>query len=179
MYIQKKRTYINSGDYMNLKKIIHNTIIIFLLFFPLHFLYSKTKITIFIPFAPVNESIWEHLKLFLSANLLYGLISLRKNYFGKVYVRSMIEIVIFLIIYLPLYYLFGENMIGTFVTLFVSIFLSEIVISFIDFDKYNSLNTISIFLILLNLTIFTYFSYHPLKVDLFRDPQNNSYGIKK
>ena len=92
MYIQKKRTYINSGDYMNLKKIIRNTIIIFLLFFPLHFLYSKTKITIFIPFAPVNESIWEHLKLFLSANLLYGLNSLKKNENENTYNNSRLHL---------------------------------------------------------------------------------------
>ena len=164
---------------MNFKKIIRNTIILFLLFFPLHFLYSKTKIPLFIPIAPVNESIWEHLKLFFSANILCGLISLRKNYFSKVYVRSMIEIVVFLIMFLPLYYLLGENMIGTFVTLFISLFLSEIIISFIDFDKYSFLNTISIFLIIINLVIFTYFSYHPLKVDIFRDPKNNIYGIKK
>ncbi|MBQ3468882.1 MAG: hypothetical protein IJH18_02330, partial [Bacilli bacterium] len=72
-----------------------------------------------------------------------------------------------------------ENMIGTFVTLFISLFLSEIIISFIDFDKYSFLNTISIFLIIINLVIFTYFSYHPLKVDIFRDPKNNIYGIKK
>lgn len=162
---------------MNLKKILKNTIIIFILFFPLHFLYTKTRVFIFIPFAPVNESIWEHLKIFLTANLLYGLISLKTNYFLKVYTRSIIEIIIFLIIYLPIYYTFGKNMIVTFIVLFISILLSELVISKINFDNKYKYNYIAFILIVISYVLFTYFSYNPIKTDLFKDPKNNSYGI--
>ena len=48
-----------------------------------------------------------------------------------------------------------------------------------DFDKLDKFNILCIFLIALDLIIFTYFSYNPLKVDLFKDPTNNTYGIKK
>ena len=65
---------INKGDNnMSLKKIkIIGVFAVFLLSFPLHFLYDVFPNFLTSIFAPVNESIWEHMKIIFTAYLLYG-----------------------------------------------------------------------------------------------------------
>ena len=53
---------------MNLKKYkILSVFIIFLLMFPLHYVYDKFPNSLTSIFCPVNESIWEHLKLIFTS----------------------------------------------------------------------------------------------------------------
>jgi hypothetical protein len=60
---------------MSLKKTrIISTIGIFLLCFLFHFLYHLLPNSISAIFFPVNESIWEHMKLLFSAVVFYGII---------------------------------------------------------------------------------------------------------
>ena len=61
--------------FMNLKKIkIINVIGTFLLCFLIHEAYSIFPNTLFSIFFPVNESIWEHMKMLFTAILVFGLI---------------------------------------------------------------------------------------------------------
>ena len=53
---------------------IISTIGIFLLCFLFHFLYEWLPSSITAIFFPVNESIWEHMKLLFSAVVFYGII---------------------------------------------------------------------------------------------------------
>ena len=83
-----------------------------------------------------------------------------------------------LIIYLPFRYLFGEIMIATLIILFASIFISEIITSFISTEKENQkFNIICLILLIINFIIFAILTYYPLKTDLFLDTQSNKYGI--
>ena len=60
---------------MTLKKSrIISTIGIFLLCFLFHFIYDWISSYITAKFFPVNESIWEHMKLLFSAVVMYGII---------------------------------------------------------------------------------------------------------
>ena len=60
---------------MSIKNIkIIGVFIIFLLCFPLHFLYDWLPNSLFSIFLPVNESIWEHMKMIYTSFVLYGII---------------------------------------------------------------------------------------------------------
>ena len=144
---------------MNYKKLILNTTIIFILCSIFHFIYNFIPNFITSLFFPVNESIWEHLKMIT-------------------YVRSMATIIILLILYLPLRFMFGEIMIVTLIVLYISIFISEIIVSKISTKKhYKTLNLISAILLIINLFLFIIFTYYPPKNFLFLDTESNKYGI--
>ena len=68
---------------MNLKKIkVIATICIFIISFLSHFAYNLFPNIIFSFFFPVNESIWEHMKILFTSTLIYGIVDyylLKKN----------------------------------------------------------------------------------------------------
>ena len=116
---------------MNTKKLkIIMTIIIFLLAFPFHFLYDKFSNFIFFIFFPVNESIWEHMKLLFTSIIFSGVIEyiiIKKkdvkvnNYLLSLFIPAILSIPIYLIIFLPIYYKIGENFIITITIMFITI----------------------------------------------------------
>ena len=166
-----------------MKKILINTISIFIISTILHFIYNIFPNFITSIFTPVNESIFEHLKLIFTSTFLYTIISniftKEKNIFLISLLKGILTIIILLIIYLPIRYLFGEVLIVTLIILFISILLSEIIINNTIKKEYKILNIISIFLIIINYIIFTHFTYNPIKTFLFYDTETKSYGIKE
>ena len=110
-----------------MKKIIINSIIIFLICSLFHFGYDFIPNFITSLFFPVNESIWEHLKMIFTSTIVFSFISNLfyhdKNTLFKSYIRTMATIIILLILYLPTYYLLGEVMILTLIILFISVLL--------------------------------------------------------
>lgn len=181
--------YINNGDFMNLKKIkIIGVISIFLFTILFHFLYDLFPITLFSFLFPVNESIWEHMKLLYTGIIIWSIIEyflLRKfnikynNFFYQVFLTAFSSILVYLIIYIPLFSFFGENMfISIFLLIFV-IFIEEVfgyfLLSF-DNNKYL-LNRVSIFLLILFYFVFISFTYFPIHNYLFYDFVNHDYGI--
>ena len=81
-------------------------------------------------------------------------------------------------IYLPLTLIFKENLIVTFILLFLTIMLGEYVGNFILLKKdYKSLNYISLFIILLILILNVSLTYNPLSNFLFYDYIHHTYGI--
>ena len=166
---------------LNFKKIIINSILIFIVCSIFHFIYDLIPSFLTAIFFPVNESIWEHLKLIFTSCVFYTLISnlyyKDKNVFLLGYLRGMLTIIILLILYLPLRKLFGEIIYITLSVLFISILISEIIVNKILKKHYNTLNIISVFLIIINFIIFTYLTYNPIKDFLFYDTESNKYGI--
>ena len=166
-----------------MKKIkIIGVIVTFLLTVLYHFLYKWFPNPIFEIFFPVNESIWEHLKMIFSSTVLFSFIYNgiyhEENFLLRTYVRSMATIIILLILYLPLRFMFGEIMIVTLIVLYISIFISEIIVSKILTKKhYKTLNLISAILLIINLFLFIIFAYYPPKNFLFLDTESNKYGI--
>ena len=166
---------------------ILNTILTFLIGFLVHNIYHWFPSPITTIF-PVNESLYEHMKLIfispiISSSILY-LIYRKKNYlinnysFGLI-VSTIFNIIIFYLIYLPLYYNYGESMIMTLGIYFITIIMSNYLYYLIIEMSYSKkLNIISIIFIFIMGFILTYFTYHPIKIDFFFDNIHKYYGIK-
>ena len=173
---------------MNLKKYLTiNIFIIFAITFLSHFAYDIFKTNIFAIFFPVNESIFEHMKMIYTSFLISGIIQYfifkksnisYNNFFTNLLVTSLSSIVSFLIIWLPIYYRIGENMAITIIILFISICISQ-VIAFYILNSNNSkiINYLSLLLIISISIVFAYFTYNPLINDFFFDPIKEVYGI--
>lgn len=173
---------------MNLKKIkILAVIGIFILSLLSHFAYEIFPNIIFSFIFPVNESIWEHMKILFTSTLLYGIIDyllLKKynikynNFNFQLYFTSLIGIPIYLVIYLPLYNLIGESP-------FISISLLLIVYIITQIVSYNILkekelkilNIITIPVILLSYLGFIYLTYNPPHTYIFYDITEDKYSI--
>lgn len=173
---------------MNLKKIkILAVIGIFILSLLSHFAYEIFPNIIFSFIFPVNESIWEHMKILFTSTLLYGIIDyllLKKynikynNFNFQLYFTSLIGIPIYLVIYLPLYNLLGESP-------FISISLLLIVYIITQIVSYNILkekelkilNIITIPVILLSYLGFIYLTYNPPHTYIFYDITEDKYSI--
>ena len=166
---------------------IISTIGIFLLCFLFHFIYDWFSSFITAIFFPVNESIWEHMKLLFSAVVMYGIIDyviLQKfkvkynNFFTNLFVSGIAIIPIYLIMFLPVYYKIGENMAITIGIMLIAIIISQVISYYIlktkDLDK---LNIISLILIIITYIVFAYLTYYPLKNELFFDTQEEKYGL--
>ena len=169
----------------NKKYVIINIIVTFLLGFIVHGMYSWFPSPITSIF-PVNESLYEHVKLiYLSpifSVLIIGAFYHYKinNIFYGMFISILFNILFFYILYLPVYYLLGNSMIMTLILYFISIIASNYIYYLIIQKKYSSLyNVLGIVLSIIGIVFLTYFSYHPLENDFFKDPENNTYGIKK
>lgn len=184
--------YIINGDIMkfklDLKKmIIVNSILTFILCFLTHFLYTWLPNPMFSILFPVNESIWEHMKMIYTTILLYGIIEafimkkfkiIHNNFLISTLLKAVICIPIDLIIYLPILKIFGEHMIVTFIILFISILISNIIGYFIlKLNEIKYEKTISIIAIILIYVVMGILTYKPLKYDLFYDRVEQKYGI--
>ena len=166
---------------------IISTIGIFGLCFLFHFMYDWIPSYITAIFFPVNESIWEHMKLLFSAVVMYGIIDyiiLQKfkvkynNFFTNLFVTGISIIPIYLLMFLPVYYKIGENMVITIGIMLIAIIISQVISYYIlkanDLDK---LNIISLILIIMTYIVFAYLTYYPIKTELFFDTQEEKYGL--
>lgn len=174
---------------MNLKKIkIIGVIVIFLLTVLYHFLYDWFPNPVFSVFFPVNESIWEHMKLLYTGIISWGLIEyflLKKNnikfndFWYQLFLTAFSSIIIYLIAYLPIYNLIGENIVINIALLIIVIILEQIFSYYLiqDKTKKDILNKLSIGLIVLFYVVFLSLTYNPIKNYIFYDTQKDIYGI--
>lgn len=163
--------------------------VIFGLSFICHFLYNWLPNSIFSILFPVNESIWEHMKLIVTPVLIFSLIEYiiyRKkgmsfNNFILSYSISMIlGIIIYLIIYLPINKIFGHNAIVAIGLLLVTFVIIEIIsYQIMNYKEIKYEKIIGLGMIVLIYIIFGYLTYNPIEIDLFYDTQKNIYGIPK
>ena len=174
---------------MNLKKDkILSSILIIALCFLFHFLYEWFPNPLFAIFFPVNESIWEHMKILFSSICFYGIIDyiiLYKNkisfnnFFFNIFTTAFLSVVVYLLIFIPIYKSFGENMIVSISLMIIVIILSQIISYFILKSKHiHYINSISFILIIISDIIFGYLTYNPIHNYLFLDNIKNIYGIK-
>lgn len=166
------------------------TILLFLIAFPCHFVYDTIPSVFTSIFFPVNESIWEHMKLLFTTYLLFGIIEYpilkhfhldHNNELFTLWVGAIIIIPIFLVLFLPLYWIFGEVMILTFILMFLAMLTTK-AIQFYLLKEMQSiqkdLTIISVILIIVCYTIFGLLTYYPLKTSLFYDTEHHKYGIQ-
>ena len=173
---------------MNLKAIkIIGFFVIFLLCFPFHFLYDWLPNSLFSIFFPVNESIWEHMKLIYTSFVFYGIFDyllLKKNkivfnnFLIQLFLIPIIAIFIYLIIFIPIYKIIGENMIVSIGLLAVVILIEQILSYFIlQYKEIKYQNIIGIIGIILIYIIFGYLTYKPIENYIFYDTVKDKYGI--
>ena len=174
---------------MDLKKWkIISPIIIFIIASISHFIYTIFDSIITSFFFPVNESIFEHIKLIYTSILLFSLIEffvLKKldihvnNKGINPFISGISNIIIFLIIYLPIRYILNENMIVTLIILFIS----EAITSFISYKVFNYEQIINdklgLIITLLVYIPLIYLTYNPPHTNFFYDTEKEFYGIPK
>ena len=172
---------------MSKKKLkIIGTLIAFLLCFPLHFLYDKFPNFITSIFGPVNESIWEHMKILFGGILLSGVIQkiiviFKKEDYNNIcfsnFVAAIVSIPIFLILFLPVYYVIAENMPVTIFIMFIAIVLAEVVSCLLMKKHDLGMEKLTILFVIIVYFIFTFLSYFPPRTEIFLDPKDKIYGI--
>lgn len=166
--------------------IIINSIIIIILAFISHFVYDYFKSDITSIFFPVNESIWEHMKLLYTPFLIDALILyfyfeksniVYHNLLFSTLFSSLFSIFFYLIIYLPVYVLFNTNLIFDISLLIITILISQMIQYKIlkkEASLYPSLSLIAIIIICI---ILGYLTYNPLRNFIFYDTLKNKYGL--
>lgn len=167
----------------NIRYSFISSIILFLVMTLVHFVYNILNIDIIAMFFPTNESIFQHMKMIFTGFFIYYLLLFfirRRWNFNNIFLTNLISVVIcivfFLIIYLPVRFRFGENMIFTFILLFISIWLGQYLsYSFLKKDNYDSLNILSLTVIIVTSLILAYFTFNPLHNDIFWDPEHETY----
>lgn len=174
---------------MTKKKLkILSVIIAFIICFPLHNLYKMFPNFITSIFSPVNDSIWEHMKILFGSMLLTGVIqkiivSVKHLKYNNIclsnFIGAILSIPIFLIMYLPLYYLIGENMIISISIMLITIIISEYIAYKLMNKNEFKLEKDTVIFAILTYLIFSILTYFPPKFDLFIDPMTNTYGIQK
>lgn len=170
-----------------LKIILFNVIIEFVLGTLLHFTFEWSNNNLIVgAFSSVNESVWEHLKLLFFPMLLTTFISYfyaRKEFTNYLCSRtiSIITSMLFIVIFFYTY----TGIIGTSFTIidiasfFIAVLLGEFATFKLTTSNYKCNNLISLIVLLILLLCFIFFTYFPIRINLFKDPITNSYGIIK
>lgn len=172
---------------LTLKKIkIINIILFFVLSFLWHFMYDWFPNFLISIFFPVNESIWEHMKIIFGVIVFGSLISLilmnkfhikHNNFYVEIITKAVLGVLFYLIIFIPLYKWLGENM-------FISISLMLITYIYVEIIGYKilklnemNINILPIILIFLCYILFFLLTYYPPHNFIFFDEIKLIYGI--
>lgn len=175
--------------FMNKKYAIINVFLTFIMGFVVHGLYQWFP-SIVTSIFPVNESLYEHIKLIfyspvIASTILYFIFKYKgkkiNNFLFGLFTSTIFNIFIFYLVYLPIYKMMGANLLVTLIIYFITIGISQYLNYLIINTKvnYKALNLVSLILLFISVVVLTYFTYNPMKNDFFKDPENNSYGIKK
>ena len=153
----------------------------------LHFLYDWSGKAFYVSFfSAVNESIWEHVKIFSLPFLFWAFVELCcvRIPFRK-FVASKVISLYFIVISIPVFYyaysgIFGMSVTsvdiasGFVFTLIAFIFSYRMITKLPCIERYYK---ISIILLTVFCFMIVYFTYLPPKIELFRDPITGEYGI--
>lgn len=154
-----------------------------------HYIYELSNNSLLVGiFSPVNESIWEHLKLSVYPTIIWYILSY--CIFNKIildnkkwFCACTISIVLSSFIVIIFYYTYtGALGIHSLVLDIFSLILGVTIGQYIAFKSYGNydLSNFNIFFVVFLLTIFlfTLFTFSPPKLPLFIDSTTNKYGIK-
>ncbi len=137
-------------------------------------------------FTPVNESIWEHLKLVLVPSIIIGGLEYfafgkeYKGYFGAKGFATLIGMLFVLVGYYTYSGIIGTNNFVADILLFIggvalTSFFTYIFLTKFNFGERESI--IGILIITFLLIVFMFFTFNPPMLELFRDPFSEDFGI--
>lgn len=158
----------------------------------LHFAYDFSGKNVIVGiFTPVNESVWEHLKLLYIPFALFGIAFYfySKKRLSNIFLLTLFGNVVGMFTITTLYYLGLEifktdNMVFNIIAYVLGVILAFVVFylgiynkDFIEETKDSSL--IGICGLILLFTIFILNTFIPIKFDMTKDPVTKTYGIHK
>jgi hypothetical protein len=138
-------------------------------------------------FFPVNESVWEHLKLAPSSVLTFSLAEfpvIRKianNYFFAKAIGIILVIATILIVY----YTYTALLTGNYLLLDIGSFIAGVLLGQLSCYKLlqskpsKVLNRLGIIALLAIVALFAISTYYPPHLTIFRDNRTDTYGIKR
>lgn len=167
---------------MNNKKFqIVGVFIIFILNVFLHFLYDLSNQNSLVSLiAPVNESVFEHLKMVYYSYMIFNTIEYilypdnRENRFLLSSVAAVFTTLLVYVLFSIIMTGIGEhNLIITLLILFISIILGQLykyyLVKNIELSTLEQI-LVAVLFIILPIALFTYFTVNPLNNPLFYDP---------
>lgn len=172
---------------MTLKRLkVVSVLGMFILCFLTHFLYNWFPNALFSIFFPVNESIWEHMKMMTSSILIWSVLEYflfkkfrinHNNFALSVFLEVILSIVIFLITYLPIYHFTGSVFILNLIVLFISLYFVNVISYYILNLRPLHKEILGIAGIILVYIIMGILTYNPPFNYIFYDTVENKYGI--
>ena len=162
---------------MDFYTILYGILFVFIVGTLLHYTYEWSGNNSIVGyFSPVNESVWEHMKMFFFPMLVYGRFTLGTTNQPCQSSALSVSILIGTILMPVLFYTYTNLLGRNYLAFDILAFLVSIVIAFVcyyfftihcTFGKYNSPLSLAVFLLLLAFIIFTYFP--PKQFSIFRD----------
>ena len=151
----------------------------------LHFIFEWSNNNALIgTFSPINESIWEHLKLFFFPMLITTIIVY--FYAGKNisnYLCAKVQGIILAISFTIVFFYTYTGIIGTnFAIIDISSFFIAVALGqYVSYKKMQSAsscnNLIAIIILLVLYLCFLIFTFYPPHIGLFKDPITGMFGI--
>ena len=156
----------------------------------LHFLFEASGgNTLVGAFTPVNESIWEHLKLLLFPAVFFGIFEYfcygkyKQNFFPSKIYGILIGTASIVVLYYTYSGIIGTRFAAVDISLFVIgtaiayylpyIFMKKVTVFVSEKDS-----IISIVILAVVILMFIYFTFHTPMLALFKDPISDDYGIQ-
>lgn len=163
---------------------IISTIFVFIVGVLLHFVYEWSHESVLVGiFSPVNESVWEHLKLIFFPMFVISLVG--KFYFKREYpnyLSNKIKGIMLAMMFIVVFYYSYTGIIGKDIAILDigSFFIAVLIGQAYAYKKRNIKCFKWIYLVLPFLIgLFIIFTFWPPHIGLFKDPINGSYGIRK
>ncbi|HHU55412.1 MAG TPA: hypothetical protein GXZ48_01810 [Acholeplasmataceae bacterium] len=153
----------------------------------LHFTFDLFNHSTFIGlFSPVNESVWEHLKIIFYPTIIWFFILYFKleSDFRRIIISSTISISVSCFILLSIYYIYtGSTGKESVIVDIVAYLLGTTLGQYLALSAYLKLETKNIYFYVSLLFLFAflisliYFTFNPPHIPLFFDKSSNQYGL--
>ncbi|HHZ06357.1 MAG TPA: hypothetical protein GX401_06175 [Clostridiales bacterium] len=152
----------------------------------LHFLYNWNGGVCGVLFGAVNESVWEHIKIFAMPYVAWSIIELAISapYFKRFVIGKVLGLYTLSVLIAGFYYLYSGiigrsvlavDIISVFLWIGIAFYISyNIVVSDKEIRQFF---TLSLYMLLLYFAMYFSFTVAPPHIDLFRDPNTGTYGI--
>ena len=162
-------------------------IVTFLISFPIHFIHDKFPCFLTSIIAPVNESVWEHMKIIYTSIIISSIIEAiiykkkninNNNFIISIPLSAIIGIIFYLTIYSIIDLFIPHNFYIAIILMLITYLISNM-ISYILLNKKEIPNQkkTGILLILISYIIFTHLTYYPLNSNIFVDPITKKCGL--
>ena len=153
----------------------------------LHFVYDWSGESIFVaPFSAVNESTWEHIKLFFIPAFLFAFIqsAFLSNCYDNFWVIKASGALLGIFLIPVLFYTysgaFGKSPDWLNILFFILAAALAYLVEFLLFlrvTRFSKLSPFAFILLCIVAFFFVFFTFFPPKLPIFQDPTTNLYGI--